>query len=466
MTSKLPLVSIIIRAKNEERWIAACLKKILQQSVAEIEVVLVDSGSTDKTIQRAKTVFPEIKIVEIKEFLPGFAINEGVRNSTGEYLVCISSHCIPERNDWLEILLSNFDSNEMLAGVYGRQIPMEFTVPNDVRDLIITFGKDKRTQHKDPFFHNANSIIPRGVWEKFPFDESVTNIEDRLWAKKVLAAGFHLIYEPEASVYHHHGIHHDGDFERAQKIVQIMEPDIGYTDQKENYPFRSEHMTITGLLAISEDTGFSQEAMQIMVTKTVTDLMDSRYIGRVIVSTDSKVIGEICLELGAEVPFVRPKELAQSKVRAISVVQHTLDWMENENFFSDYVVLAEITHCFRPEGLIDRCIAKATEMGLDTVVASAPEYRPVWWRDQNDYRRLDDPVRRRDDREPVYIGLPAVCCVTRPSLIREGKRVGTRLGIIELEDVLASLEIRNQNSFLKLKDLIGLRVAKTDLLDC
>ena len=62
-------------------------------------------------------------------------------------------------------------------------------------------------QIKDYFFHNANSMFRRDVWEKYKFSEKVTNIEDRVWGKEVTEDGLSIIYEPEASVYHHHGLH-------------------------------------------------------------------------------------------------------------------------------------------------------------------------------------------------------------------------------------------------------------------
>ena len=55
------LVSIIIRTKNEEKWISSCLRSVFRQDYKNIEVVLVDNESTDNTVIKAKE-FP-IKIV-------------------------------------------------------------------------------------------------------------------------------------------------------------------------------------------------------------------------------------------------------------------------------------------------------------------------------------------------------------------------------------------------------------------
>lgn len=452
-TTQEPLISIIVRSKNEERWIAACLSKIKSQTIQNVEVILVDNGSTDKTMERAKAVYPEVKIVEIDAFLPGKAINDGIRASSGEYIVCISSHCVPQNDDWLETLLNNFKDDDKLAGVYGRQIPMQFTSANDARDLIVTFGLDKRIQKKDPFFHNANSIIPRLLWEKYPFDEEVTNIEDRVWAKTILAKGYHLIYEPEASVYHHHGIHHGGNVQRARNIVKIMEPDISPSQRDEHNPFNPEKMNINAILTVREDEAFSQPVLDSMIKKTIRDIQECPYINRIIVSTDSARLKKKVIEWGGEVPFTRPDHLAGQDVRVISVLQHALEWMENHNIFSDYIVLAEITHPFRPKDFISKCIDAALTKGLETSLASVPEYRPCWWMDQDEYHRIDDYIHKRDSRDPLLIGLPALCCVTVPSLIRGGERIGKRSGVVELHDVLAAIQIRSDEDYKRLKGL-------------
>ena len=58
---------------------------------------------------------------------------------------------------------------------------------------------------------------------KYPFDENLTNIEDREWAKRVISQGMINVYEPSAEVYHWHGIHHSGDQERASKTLKVLE---------------------------------------------------------------------------------------------------------------------------------------------------------------------------------------------------------------------------------------------------
>ena len=84
-------VSIIIRTKNEERWISSCLESVFNQDYPDYEVIFVDNNSTDATVTKALQ-FP-IHLITIDEFKPGLAINDGVRARSGEIIVCLSGHC-------------------------------------------------------------------------------------------------------------------------------------------------------------------------------------------------------------------------------------------------------------------------------------------------------------------------------------------------------------------------------------
>ena len=96
------MISIIIRTKNEERWINHCLHNIYSQDVNEqTEVIIVDNLSTDSTVDRVKIFDEKIKVINIKKFLPGKAINRGIRNSSGDKIVILSAHCPVPWHLWL-----------------------------------------------------------------------------------------------------------------------------------------------------------------------------------------------------------------------------------------------------------------------------------------------------------------------------------------------------------------------------
>lgn len=213
--------SVIVRTYNESRFIGKVLNQIRSQSNIEVEIILVDNNSEDDTVNIAKPFVDHI--VTIDKFRPGAAINLGIRSSKFDRFAIISGHCVPVGLDWLSKLLSPFDTHPEIAGVYGRQVPTSFSSPYDKRDLWTTFGAENKLQTVDPFFHNANSALTREIWEKQPFSEIATNVEDRIWAKQILKSGMKIKYQADAIVDHWHGINHGGDKARAQNVVQVLE---------------------------------------------------------------------------------------------------------------------------------------------------------------------------------------------------------------------------------------------------
>ena len=126
-------VSIIIRSKDEEKWIGSCLKSIFEQNYKNFEVILVDNYSKDKTLSIAKKF--SLKIIKIKKFLPGKAINQGIKMSKGNIIVCISAHCIPTNKFWLGNLIKGLKKKDVGA-IYGRQEPLSFSNPLDKRQVM------------------------------------------------------------------------------------------------------------------------------------------------------------------------------------------------------------------------------------------------------------------------------------------------------------------------------------------
>jgi len=216
------MISVIIRTRNEEKWIRRCLQALQCQSVPHLEVVVVDSGSTDRTVAVAKQHGCRLVQLQENHFTYGRALNLGIEASRGEYVAILSAHCIPLNDQWALRLFLNF-AQEEIAACYGRQEPLPDSDIFDKRDLWTTFGLDRRIQVKDYFFHNANAMVRRKLWEVFPFDETLSGVEDRAWARQVIEQGYKIVYEPEASVYHYHGIHQGRDAARCERVVKVIE---------------------------------------------------------------------------------------------------------------------------------------------------------------------------------------------------------------------------------------------------
>ncbi|MBT0963464.1 glycosyltransferase family 2 protein [Denitromonas iodatirespirans] len=439
--SHAPLVSIIVRTRNEERWIGLCLEAIAKQTYTRHEIILVDNRSTDRTVARARRY--GVTLVEIDDFLPGKAINDGIRASRGEIIAIISGHCIPVDPHWLANLVARLDDPE-IAGVYGRQEPLSFTPAADKRDLAITFGLDPRIQVKDSFFHNANSALRRDIWQRFPFDEQVSNIEDRVWGVEVIRAGLKIAYEPTASVYHYHGIHQDRDISRAQQIVQIMEGLHG--------PHADMTKIAEGAIRVAAIVPVRGNSLQhdgvSLLGSTIDYLTSCTSLTDIIVSTDCADTADLARRHGASVPFIRPAALSEKYVDIVQVLTYSLTEMEKTLGIFDLVVVVEETHPFRDPGMIDDMVSLALDKGFDTVLAAKPESRPVWLDGEHGVRQVGkrDFVPRALSEERAHLGLMGLGCVVRPALLRAGTLFGEHIGLHSVRHPLASVEIRTEEA--------------------
>lgn len=100
----------------------------------------------------------------------------------------------------------------------------------------------------------------------------------------------------------------------------------------------------------------------------------SKYISRIIVSTDSEEIAEVARTYGAEVPFLRPAEYARDDSQDIEFVQHALDWLEkNEGYLPDLIVHLRPTTPLREPAIIDTAIEEILGDELATALRSAHE---------------------------------------------------------------------------------------------
>lgn len=203
------------------------LTRIFSQRFKNFEVIVVDSGSTDRTLEIAQRY--DINLIEIKpeEFTFGRALNVGITNAQGKYIINLSAHAVPLHNDYIEKMVRNFKEPH-IAGVYGKQVPFEDTNPIEKSDYDCCYGDTRRVQRNDCFFSNSNAAIRKDLWEKIPFSETMTGSEDWDWVKKTQSMGYSVVYEPESPVLHSHKESLIQIYERAKREamgMKIIEPE-------------------------------------------------------------------------------------------------------------------------------------------------------------------------------------------------------------------------------------------------
>ncbi|MFZ2198324.1 MAG: glycosyltransferase [Thermodesulfovibrionales bacterium] len=194
-------ISVIIRTINESKYLGRVLQRLKEQQYdGPVEIILVDSGSTDETVPIAESFGCRVILIKPEEFSFGRALNVGIENSSGEIIINLSGHSVPEGKDYFSLMVKPFADKDV-AAAFGRDIPWPETCPSQARDIYNHFPEIGPDGNK---FSNANAAMRRSVWEKIKFDEDIPAVEDLLWARQVMASGYLIKYIPSARVFHSH----------------------------------------------------------------------------------------------------------------------------------------------------------------------------------------------------------------------------------------------------------------------
>ncbi len=204
-------VSVIIPARNEEKNIKKCIDKVLKQKTGKkIEVTVIDSGSSDNTINIIRG-YKNVNLREIKaeEFRHGRTRNLALEMGDSEYIVFLNADAQPADEFWLEKMLAALDSDPKVAGVYSRHLPQKNCHLYTVKDLSVSMPdkkliKTKKTRFDSLLFSTVSAAVRRSVLSRIPFDNSIDIAEDQNWGGKILNSGYTIVYEPESKVIHSH----------------------------------------------------------------------------------------------------------------------------------------------------------------------------------------------------------------------------------------------------------------------
>lgn len=225
-----PLVSVVIRTLNEERYLEELLSAIQSQVLVNVlcEVVIIDSGSTDRTLEIANEFSCRTTQIDKKDFTFGRSLNLGSEFARGDYFVYVSGHCIPASDSWLQNLVAPLKSG--LAGYsYGRQLGRDTTKFSEGQLFEKYFPELSEIPQQGFFCNNANSAISRKVWQKFKFDENITGLEDMELAKRYVESGGAVAYVSEAPVFHIHDetwAQTRRRYERESVALQVIMPEL------------------------------------------------------------------------------------------------------------------------------------------------------------------------------------------------------------------------------------------------
>lgn len=242
------LVSVIIPVKNEALKIKDCINSILSQSIPVIEIIVIDSGSTDGTIELLK-LYPQVKLIQISpsQFNHGSTRNLGVQHAKGDYVLLTVGDAKAYNNKWIEELLNGFVDIDVVA-VCGQQVVPHDTDKNPVdwfRPYSIPQLERYQFQQPNTFLQlkpqekqsicgwdDVTAMYKREILLTQPF-QHVSYAEDAIWANEALMNGYAIVYNKKAKVFHYHNEDAEFAFKRAFTTFYFRYKTFGVIPQKQ-----------------------------------------------------------------------------------------------------------------------------------------------------------------------------------------------------------------------------------------
>ena len=248
-----PDATIVIPTKNGGELFGQVLDRIYGQVTQyTYEVICVDSGSTDNTLQIIQEHPAKLIQIPAEEYGHGKTRNLGASYGNGEFICFLTQDALPVHESWLENMLNAMKLDPQIAGGFGRHLPYSqcnFIDERDINGLFAGFGQtntifyneDPNRYETDPgyrsvlaFFSDNNSCLRRSIWEQYPYPD-VEFAEDQIWMRQMIEKGYKKVYCPDATVYHSHNYDPATYFMRYYDEHKGLYEIHGYTNLKHWY---------------------------------------------------------------------------------------------------------------------------------------------------------------------------------------------------------------------------------------
>jgi rhamnosyltransferase len=199
-----PLVSIIMRSFNEGWALRQTLPALRAQDWENWELIVIDSGSTDGSVELIRQAAP-FQFIQIRaqDYNPARVMNLGMKTARSDYAVFLNADATPQGTGWLRPLATALQ-NPRAAAVFGRQVPRPDCQAVFAHDYARCFGPDRESAGWEHFFSMVSSGARKDVWALRGFLESMQYSEDDEYTRWCRAQGYEVVYCPDSMVMHSH----------------------------------------------------------------------------------------------------------------------------------------------------------------------------------------------------------------------------------------------------------------------
>lgn len=218
-------VTVAIPVLNGAGHLEEVLDAVRRQRVdIPVELLIVDSGSTDGSLEIARRHGATVIEIPRSEFSHGGTRNLAIERSSGDVIAFLTQDATPAGEQWLASIVEGFEQAADVALVFGPHIPRpghSHVFAREMRDHFRTWGEGRRIDvqrlqrspdalaeyrlhpYRLQFFSDVNGAVARLAWERVPY-RAVPYAEDQLLAREMIEAGYAKVFHPGAAVYHSH----------------------------------------------------------------------------------------------------------------------------------------------------------------------------------------------------------------------------------------------------------------------
>jgi len=199
-----PFVSIILRSFNEGWALRESLPALRAQTHRNWELIVIDSGSTDGSVELIRAAHPKHFIqIESRDYNPSRVMNLGMQLARADFGIFLNADAAPLGPNWLAPLIEPL-RDPRTAAVFGRQIPRPDCQAVYACDYERCFGPRRESAKWEHFFSMVSSGLRKDIWARRGFLEKMQYSEDDEYTRWCRAQGYQIVYCPDSVVMHSH----------------------------------------------------------------------------------------------------------------------------------------------------------------------------------------------------------------------------------------------------------------------
>ncbi len=199
-----PVVSIVMRSFNEAWALRETLPALAAQDFAGWELIVIDSGSTDGSVELIQAAKPAHFVqIQPHEYNPSRVMNQGMRLAQADTVLFLNADATPQGRGWLRPLYDALQDPKV-AAAFSRQVPRPDCQAVFAHDYDRCFGPERESVKWDHFFSMVSSGLRRDVWARRGFREDLQYAEDDEYTRWCVEHGYRIQYVPESVAMHSH----------------------------------------------------------------------------------------------------------------------------------------------------------------------------------------------------------------------------------------------------------------------